>query len=32
MGDDGPEIKKDVKVNAVQLVNNVFENVEILEY
>ena len=28
MGDDGPEIEKDVKVNAVQLVNDVLENVE----
>ena len=28
MGDDDPEIKKDVKVNTVQLVNDVLENVK----
>ena len=28
VGDDNPEIKRDVKVNAVQLVNDVFENVK----
>ena len=28
MGDDDPERKKDVKVNAVQLVNDVLEKVE----
>ena len=28
MGDDDPEIKRDVKVNAVQLVNDVLENVK----
>ena len=28
VGDDDPEIKRDVKVNAVQLVNDVLENVE----
>ena len=27
VGDDDPAIKRDVKVNAVQLVNDVFENV-----
>ena len=28
MGDDDPEIKKDLKVNAVQIVNDILENVE----
>ena len=28
MEDDDPEIKRDVKVNAVQLVNDVLENVK----
>ena len=28
MRDDDPKIKKDLKVNAVQLVNDVLENVE----
>ena len=28
VGDDDPDIKKDVKVNAVQLLNDVLENVE----
>ena len=28
VGDDDPEIKRDVKVNAVQLVNDVLENVK----
>ena len=28
IGDDEPEIKRDIKVNAVQLVNDVLENVE----
>ena len=28
VGDDDPEIKRDIKVNAVQLVNDVLENVE----
>ena len=28
VGDDDPEIKRDVKFNAVQLVNDVLENVE----
>ena len=28
MGDDDPEIKRDVKVNAVKLVNDVLENVK----
>ena len=28
VGDDDPEIERDVKVNAVQLVNDVLENVE----
>ena len=28
MGDDDPEIKMDVKVNPVQLMNDVLENVE----
>ena len=28
VGDDDPDIKKDVKVNAVQLLNDVLENIE----
>ena len=28
MGDDDPEIIRDVKVNAVQLVNDILENVK----
>ena len=28
LGDDDPEIKRDVKVNVVQIMNNVLENVE----